>query len=48
VLDPLVETARLYTKTLTRPGETSMLRWKQGFVAPQAAAMGILVAGLAQ
>jgi len=43
-----VETARLFTKTLNRPGETSMDPWKQGLAARQAAAVGLLVAGLAQ
>jgi len=48
VVDPLVETVQLSTKPLTNTGETSMHPWKQGLVAPQAAATGLLVAGLAQ
>ena len=46
--DRLVETAQLFTKPLTHPYESSMNPWKQGVVTPQAAAKGLLVAGLAQ
>ena len=48
MVDPLVETVQLSTKPLTNTGETSMHPWKQGLVAPQAAATGLHVPGLAQ
>jgi hypothetical protein len=43
-----VETAQLFTKSLTHPGETSRDPWKKGLEAPQTAATGLLVEGLAQ